>query len=352
MRTPGRAQLVPVLALSVVTALWGSTFFISKDLLTRIDPLSLLTLRFALATAMMVLIRPAALIRAARRTWLNGLVLGSIYGLAQFPQYVGLRETTASASGFLIGTYVVFTPLLGFLFLRARSSRATYLGVLLAAAGLAAFSFDGLGLGRGELLSLAAAVLYAGHIVIMGRWSVAESAWTLTTVQMIAITVVLAVPTLLRGIEPPEHGSDWLAIGYLSLAASALAIGIQTWAQSRIQATHAAVIMAAEPLWAAGLAVAFTAETVNIRLVVGGSLLLAANIVIALSQPEAPSARADKPASRRSGSSGWGRTSDVCPANGGPARPMGARLRNAPSGRRRRALAGRNAGRGRPSDPR
>lgn len=313
MPAPRRAQLGPVIALSTVTALWGSTFFLSKDLLARLDPPDLLAVRFALATAVLIVIRPTALIGLPRRTWFAGLVLGAIYGLAQYPQYFGLRETTASASGFLIGTYVVFTPLLGLLILRARSPRLTYLGVLLATAGLAVLSFDEVGLGVGELLSLCSAALYGGHIVAMGRWSKGGDAWALTTIQMIAITGTLIVPAAADGLELPATAGDWVTIAYLGLVAGALAIGIQTWAQSRISATHAAVIMAVEPLWAAGMAVAFTAETLSIRLVLGGALLLAANLLIAVTQTP-------------SGAAGRNRSSalpdpDAAPTTVGPAEP-------------------------------
>lgn len=282
MSGPLRAgRLVPVLALSVVTALWGSTFVISKGALERMAPLELLSWRFALAAGVMVVIRPTALVAVPRRVWRGGVLLGVLYGSAQIPQYIGLTGTTAATSGFLIGTYVVFTPLLGSVFLRTRSPVTTYVGVLLAAAGLGVFSFDGLRLEWGEALSLVAAVLYAGHIVAMGRWSTPGDAWVLTTIQMITIAVVLGIPALTLGLPPPSHPVDWWAILWLAVIAGALAIGVQTWAQSRIPATHAAVIMAAEPLWAAMFAVGVGGEELGVRLLLGGALLLAANLTIA-----------------------------------------------------------------------
>src|SRR5690606_38953713 len=114
-------RLVPVLALSIVTALWGSTFVVSKGALERLPPLDLLTWRFIVATGAILVMWPRALVGLPRRVWGSGILLGTIYGAAQFPQYVGLTGTTASTSGFLIGTYVVFTPLFGWLFLRTRS---------------------------------------------------------------------------------------------------------------------------------------------------------------------------------------------------------------------------------------
>lgn len=89
---------MPVLALCLVTALWGSAFVMSKGLVTRHDPLTMLTIRFGAAAFVMWAVRPRCLHGLSRTTWLHALILGGIYGLAQIPQY-GLRLTHASAPG-------------------------------------------------------------------------------------------------------------------------------------------------------------------------------------------------------------------------------------------------------------
>ena len=72
----------------------------------------------------------------------------------------------------LVGTYVVFTPVLGYLVLRRRSSPLTVLGVLTALAGLAVLSWHNTTFGLGEILCLVAALFYAAQIVSMGAWAV------------------------------------------------------------------------------------------------------------------------------------------------------------------------------------
>jgi drug/metabolite transporter (DMT)-like permease len=277
---------MPVLALSLCSALWGSTFFMSKDLVGRHDPLTLLAIRFGLAGLLMWLIRPGCLRGLPGRVWAHAVLLGAIYGAAQIPHYYGLRFTSASTAGFVIGTYVVLTPALAYLLLGVRSSLRVYVGVGMAVVGLGVLSLDGWRFGLGESLALAAAVLYALQIVALGVWSLPGEAWALTTIQMGTLCVVLAVPSLFVGIDLPRSGVDWLVIAYLAVFAGALAIGVQTWAQSRLSATYAAVIMAAQPLSSAGLAVLLTSETLTVRLVVGGAILLAANAVI-LVKPKA-----------------------------------------------------------------
>jgi drug/metabolite transporter (DMT)-like permease len=290
--------LWPVLALSLCSALWGSTFFMSKDLVGRYDPMTLLALRFGIAALVMWVIRPGCLRGLSKRLWFNAVVLGVIYGAAQIPHFYGLRFTSASTAGFVIGTYVVLTPALAFLLLGVRSSLRVYVGVALAIIGLGVLSLQGWSFGLGESLALLAALLYALQIVTMGVWSLPGEAWALTTIQMGALFVVLSIPSLLVGVDLPSSGVDWLVIAYLAIFAGALALGVQTWAQSRLSPTYAAVIMAAQPLWSAGLAVLLTSETLTPRLLVGGTVLLAANAVILINPRRAPEGHSEAPAHR------------------------------------------------------
>src|SRR4051812_24766340 len=102
--------------------------------------MSVLTMRFATGAVVLFLLRPGAVRGLPRRMWLNAVAVGAAYGLAQLPHYYGLRTTSASAAGFLVGTYVVVTPLLDRVFFKVHSSALTYGGGTLAVCGLAVVS--------------------------------------------------------------------------------------------------------------------------------------------------------------------------------------------------------------------
>jgi len=133
------------------------------------------------------------------------------------------------------------------------------------------------------VLCLAAAAVYALQISALGAWSPARDAWAFTLVQLATVAVVAGTTASVTGLDPPTSRADWLIIAYLAVVVGVVGVGVQTWAQHRIPASHAAVVMAGEPLWAAVLAVALTAEALTVRLLVGGALLLLANVVIATS---------------------------------------------------------------------
>src|SRR5215208_1323607 len=280
-----RTELLAFLALLAMTAAWGSTFFLIKDVVTRIPVADLLVSRFAIATLALALIA-APRLDLSRPVLAYGALLGLLYGSAQILQTAGLAHTAASVSGFVTGLYVVVTPLLTALILRRRIPRLTWLAAVLATVGLGVLALHGFTLGYGELLTLVSAVIYAGHIVALGRFSTPETTLSLSLVQLIVITLVSAIAALWPtagtggGIQLPNNAGDWLIVLYLALVASALTMVLQTWAQAHIEPSRAAVIMAMEPVWAAAFAVVLGGETITVRMIIGGLAIVSAMYLV------------------------------------------------------------------------
>jgi drug/metabolite transporter (DMT)-like permease len=275
-------SLLGTVALLAITATWGSTFFLIKDLLVRVPVLDFLAVRFAIASVALFLLAPRALGRLSRRGRRSAVVLGLLYGVAQILQTTGLAHTPASVSGFITGLYVVFTPLLAALLLRQRITALTWVAVLLAMAGLGVLTLSGLSVGFGEALTLVSAVLYALHIVGLGAWSTAREAWGMTVVQLVVITVVCFLATARDGVVLPSSAGDWAAVLYMALVPGALALAGQTWAQAHLAPTRSAVIMSMEPVFAALFAILLGGEMLTPRVAVGGLMVLAAMLMVEL----------------------------------------------------------------------
>jgi drug/metabolite transporter (DMT)-like permease len=273
---------IAALALLAVAAAWGSTFFLTKDLLTRMDVADYLALRFAIASVALILVHPPAIGRLSRLDRGRGIALGITYGIAQLLQTEGLRHTSASISGFVTGMYVVFTPLLAAVILRHRIGRWAWVAVLLATTGLGVLSLRGFSLGTGELLTLASAGLYALHIIGLGAWSTPGNAFGLSALQMLVITVVCGVGAIPGGFTLPSGGGDWAAVLYMALVAGAFALIVQTWAQAHLTPTRAAIAMTMEPVFASAFAVLFGTDSLTGRMVIGGALVMTAMYLVEL----------------------------------------------------------------------
>src|SRR4051794_9318319 len=187
-----------------MTACWGSTFFRIHDLGQRIPAVDFLAVRFAIASAAMLLVAPRTIARLSPELRRHALVLGALYGVAQILQTVGLGHTPASVSGFITGMYVVCTPLLAAAILHTRIGGLTWAAVLLALAGLAVLTLNGLSVGYGEALTLVAAVIYALHIVGLGAWSRPSDAIGMSILQCLVIATICLVSAAARGSTPAD----------------------------------------------------------------------------------------------------------------------------------------------------
>ncbi len=281
--TTRSASALPTLALLGVTAAWGSTFFLIKDLLSEISVLDFLAVRFAIAAVALIVVAPRSVPRLSRGDLRVGAGLGLVYGVAQVLQTLGLARTSASVSGFVTGMYVVATPLFAAWLLRDRIGQAVWVAVSLATVGLGVLSLQGFAVSYGVLLIFASALLYALHIVGLGQWSNSANAFGLSVAQMVVIAAVCTLASAPNGIETPQTRGGWLSLVYMALVAGALALVLQTWAQAHLASTRAAIIMTMEPVWAAFFAVLLGGESLTGRMLIGGGLVLAAMYLVELS---------------------------------------------------------------------
>ena len=275
-----RTTLAATLALLAMTACWGSTFFLIKDLLERVPTLDFLGVRFAVAGLVMLVVAPGAVRRISAAARRRAVVLGLLYGLAQILQTAGLAHTSASVSGFVTGLYVVATPVFAAVLLRTRVTLLTWAAVALAAGGLALLTLQGLAVGYGEGLTLIAALLYALHIVGLGAWSRPGDALGMSILQVCVIAVMCLLAAAPGGMTLPPTGADWLSLLYMAVFAGALALLAQTWAQSHLPPTRSAIVMSMEPVFAALFAVLLGGEQLGLRTVAGGALVVAAMLLV------------------------------------------------------------------------
>lgn len=273
---PWRHGVLPILALTLVTAVWGSTFYLIKDLVESIPPIDFLGVRFLIAGIIIGLIRLRPLVKAPKTVWGRGAVLGAIYAFAQVLQTIGLQYTHASVSGFITGMYVVLTPVVLLLVFRVKINVLTWGSILVATVGLMTLSLNGFAVGYGEMVTLFGSLLYAVHIVMLGHWAPKGYVLLLGAIQVMTVGILCFLASLPGGVQIPQNATQWTQMLYMALVAGLLAIVLQTWAQSRISATSAAIIMTTEPLFAAAFAVALGGEHITWRLLVGGGLILVA----------------------------------------------------------------------------
>jgi len=238
-----------LLALVVVTAVWGVTFVQVKDALELYPLFAFLAVRFAIAS---VALAPVAAPRLRRAGWKPATLLGGLLALGYALQTAGLDRTSVSSTGFITGLYVVFTPLFAYALFRIKVARVVVLGVGLSLVGLALLAGVGVGEPGGDALVLAGAAAFSLQIALMERYAPRYDAVAFTFVEMLAAFAGFAVIAVALGqVEVPRGWTVWGALIVTGVFASALGFLVQTWAQRQLSAARTALAFAMEPVWTA-----------------------------------------------------------------------------------------------------
>jgi len=285
------------LALVFITLIWGSTFVVVKQALEDCSTLLFLALRFSLATvALGLAFRPLPSKFSRSKPFLAG---GVAAGVCLFGGYllqtVGLRYTTPSKSAFITGLSIVMVPVLAALAQRKIPLPREVLGVVVATGGMALLTLPGqsLRIGKGDLLTLGCAVAFAVHILVVGHYAPRLGFEALTLVQIVT-TAALALASFWWAETPLIRWRPGVAAALLvtGLFATALAFGIQAWAQQYTTPTRTALIFALEPVFAWLTSFLLTGELLSRQATLGAALILSGILLVEL-KPAAPRQRAE-----------------------------------------------------------
>jgi drug/metabolite transporter (DMT)-like permease len=281
-----------ILALLLVTLVWGTTFPAMKGLTVYFSPVWIIFIRFAVAA---LLLAPF-LYKAGRDDLVSGGLLGVLLFFCYVFQVEGLALTSSNRNAFICGMSVLVVPLLGVVSGRLPEKRIV-LALALAVTGLAALCWDGGAWGRGDTLALLSAFSFGLYIKMMAfRTRRASRLMTLTAAQILTVALCAAVWLLARDVPRTTIDAgqdfanywDYIANGlgqyawkllYLGVVATAAIISLQSWGQAHASANEAAVIYSFEPAAAAFFAYFWLGETMTQRGWLGAALLIAGMIV-------------------------------------------------------------------------
>ncbi|WP_425246237.1 DMT family transporter [Streptomyces sp. NEAU-NA10] len=270
---------VVLLAVAVV---WGSSYLTAKAATDATSVLIVLFLRYALSAVACVAVvaaarRPRSLTRDEIR---YGLLLGVTQAAVLVLETYGVAHTSAANAGLIISLTLVLTPLLDRAGRRGGPPARFFLAAGLCVGGVGLLvAGDGLRApGAGDLLMLAAAVVRAAHVVLVGRVTEGRTLRPLhlTAVQSVVGTALFLLPA--AGGLPDLARADaatWAQLVHLALFCSVFAFLAQTWAVQRTSATRASLLLGTEPVWAVLVGIGFGDERLTVLSLLGATLIVA-----------------------------------------------------------------------------
>ncbi len=284
------------ITLLTATLIWGATFTIIKTALHDASPLVFISLRFTFAALILLPFMFKALRSISKPVLFGGILLGILYFLGFSTQTIGLNYTSATKSGFITGTFVIFTPLLQIIILKKLPSKGSVVGIILAVTGLillsstgtsilSVFSEIGEGFNIGDFFTLLCAFFFSLYVVYLDIISKKFDYRPLVFLQ-IAVTgvcgIIAAFSLSFFGLEKPhlEFTPNLIfAVGYTSILATIVTTIIMTRYQKLILPARAGIIYALEPIFSAIVAFFVLREKISNFGLIGGALIFSGLLV-------------------------------------------------------------------------
>lgn len=259
-----------------------------------------IALRFIGASAILALMLRGSLKQLTRKELLQGLGLGTCGSLGLILQMDGMAYTSASTSAFLTQGYCIWIPLWFCIRARKLPAMAEWMSAALVLTGamiLAGVRADAIRLGRGEWENLLGSVLFAGQILLLDHPrfegnNVHRFSWVMFTTMAFTCTTLAALqhgplPELVRALSSP------VALGLTALLMGPCTLLTFLWAnrwQREVPASEASLLYCTEPVFtslvtwfvpgwiSAAAGIHYPNESLTSNLVIGGGLILGANL--------------------------------------------------------------------------
>jgi drug/metabolite transporter (DMT)-like permease len=290
-RTDKGSQTLKSDTLLLLTAfIWGFAFVAQRVGMEYVGPFGFNGVRFALGCLVLLpLIFRNGLNGDAPPSGpalftLPGLGGGLLAGLVLFAgasfQQVAMIYTTAGNAGFITGLYVILVPIIG-IFLGHRTHAGTWIGAVLAAAGLYLLSVTRqFTISWGDLLVLIGAFFWACHVHIIGWLSPKGNALKISFLQYAVCSMLsMAVSLIMEENKLQNYLAATIPILYGGIMSVGVAYTLQVVAQKKAKPSHAAIILSLEAVFAALGGWVMLNEVLTHRAMTGCALMFSGMLV-------------------------------------------------------------------------
>lgn len=270
---------------------WGASFIATKYLLDFISPETIISMRLILAV---VLLLPIAFftgkqfkIKLKSHSYI--LILAAIGVFHLWIQVTGMRFTTASNTGWIIGTAPVFIAILGFIFFKEKLSIINLVGILVASFGLLLLvgKGDPFNLNffshKGDLLVLASAFTWGIYSVVNKKISLDYSP-LMTILYLFIMMAAIIIPinissSVIESVLNLDF-TGWISILFLGLFCSGISYVIWAFALRELEAKKVGAYLYFEPMVTVIAAYLLLNEEITLLMILSGIIITAGVILV------------------------------------------------------------------------
>jgi len=281
LNSPKALRYIPIL-LAVV--FWGTSFVATKTVLLEIKPVTVIVLRLILASTLLTIVALSTKrnfsINLKSHGWI--LVLALIATFHLWIQVTGLQYTTASNTGWIIGTAPIFMAILGLIFFKEKVTILQLAGILVAMFGLLLLIGKGNILNidlienKGDMLVLGSAFTWGVYSMVNKKISLSYSP-LMTILYLFLMMLIIIIPfnlsseTLNSVINLSLIG--WISILFLGLFCSGISYVIWARALRDMESAKVGAFLYFEPFVTVVAAWFFLNEVITLIMILSGLLI-------------------------------------------------------------------------------
>ena len=265
---------------------WGASFIATKYLLDELTPETIISMRLLLAISLLFIIalvqRRSFRINLKSHSYIFLLALIAVFHL--WIQVTGMKYTTASNTGWIIGMAPIFMALLGFVFFREKLNTLKILGIIIATTGLILLVGKGnpanidLIKNKGDLLVLSSAFTWGIYSMVNKKISLSYSP-LMTILYLFIMMAVIIIPFTANQSEVTSikqlSSVGWISILFLGLLCSGVAYVIWAYALREMESAKVGAYLYFEPFVTIITAWIFLKEDITLFMILSGLIITA-----------------------------------------------------------------------------
>ncbi len=270
---------------------WGVSFVATKTALLELLPVTIIILRLLLGsillTTIAVSMKKDFSINLKSHGWI--LILAIVGTIHLWIQVTGLQYTTASNTGWIIGTSPVFMAVLGLIIYKEKITLIRLTGILISMFGLLMLIGKGditnvdLIKNKGDLLVLGSAFTWGVYSMVNKKISLSYSP-LMTILYLFIMMAIIIIPfnldlqTINSVINLSTTG--WTSILFLGLFCSGIAYVIWAQALREMESAKVGVFLYFEPLVTVVAAWIFLREEITVIMILSGVIITAGIFIV------------------------------------------------------------------------
>ena len=286
-----KSLTIKYLLIILAVIFWGSSFIATKVALKELAPETIISLRLIIASVFLfftaIVYKKDFSISLKSHGVIFILALIAVFHL--MVQVTGLKYTTASNTGWIIGTAPIFMAILAAIFFREKIGLLKISGIIIAMFGLLLLIGKGnitnvdLIKNKGDLLVLTSAFTWGVYSMVNKKISLSYSP-LMTILYLFVMMAVIIIPFNLNAatVNSVVHLSlnGWISILFLGLFCSGIAYVIWAYSLRDLESAKVGAFLYFEPLITVIAAWVFLSESITLLMIISGIIITSGVILV------------------------------------------------------------------------